>query len=227
MSIFISRLAIWWRSTRAPKPFAQSSPEAYQGRLGRSASAMPERCYEFGERRLVHVGHCNISQVRVSPARDVVAVDRFDAPRANSRAGGVERQLGHRDKMLVVAVDERRRGDSINDGHAPADQREAFRREIDDGSADGRAVGEPRLDRVTVGGGDVERLAGDRGAGKIETRCWATSPEPDGVRSDVSPAPTQTEDSEEAAIASARLSSHARRGNGRPLRSGPPRPEAG
>ena len=51
--------------------------------------------------------------------------------------------------------------------HAPAHQREALRREIDDRSADGCAVGEPGLDRVPVGRGDVERLAGDLGAGKI------------------------------------------------------------
>ena len=44
---------------------------------------------------------------------------------------------------------------------------------------------------------------------KSETRCWATSGEPAGVRSDVSPAPTaKPRTAKEAAIASARLSSH-------------------
>jgi hypothetical protein len=50
---------------------------------------------------------------------------------------------------------------------------------------------------------------------KSETRCCATSPEPGGARSYVSPAPTaKPRTTNEAAIASARLSSHARSRNG-------------
>ena len=50
---------------------------------------------------------------------------------------------------------------------------------------------------------------------KSETRRWATSLEPDGVRKDVSPAPTaKPRTAKEAASASARRSSHARRRRG-------------
>ena len=69
--------------------------------------------------------------------------------------------------MLVMPVDERRGRHPVHDGHAPADQRKTLRREIDDGSADRCAVGEPGLDRMPVGGGDIEGLAGNFGAGKI------------------------------------------------------------
>ena len=129
-------LARWVRSAA----ISASRPS----RLGRRSASTPERVDEFAERLLVHVGNSDIGEVRVGPAGDVVAVDRFDSA-CPTGSLGVERQLGHRDNVLVVSVDERRRWDPINDRHASTHQREALRREIDDGSADGCAVGKPRL----------------------------------------------------------------------------------
>ncbi len=69
--------------------------------------------------------------------------------------------------MFALAIDERRRRNPVDDGDASAFEREPLLREVGDLGADGRAGGEPRLDRVPVGGRDVERLACDFGAREI------------------------------------------------------------
>ena len=84
--------------------------------------------------------------------------------------------------------------------------------------ADRRAAGEPGLDGMPVGGGDVEGLAGDLGAREIRNQMLRDIGRAAGVRSDVSPAPTaKPRTAKEAAIASARLSSQ--RGAGTERRS--------
>ena len=75
------------------------------GWLGRRASAVPERLDEFAERLLVHVGNGDIDEVRVGPARDVVAIDRFDSACPTADPLGVDWQLGHGDNVLVVSID--------------------------------------------------------------------------------------------------------------------------
>src|ERR1700686_3512606 len=100
------------------------------GWLGRSPAPTPENLDEFAERLLVHVGNGDIGKVRVGPADDVVAVDRFDSACPTADALGVDRQLGHSDNVLVVSINKRRRGDPVHDGHASPYQGEALRREI-------------------------------------------------------------------------------------------------
>ena len=122
--------------------------------LGRGAFPTPERLDEFAERLLIHVGNGDIGEVRVGPAGDVIAIDRFDAA-GGANSLGVERQLGHRDKVLVVAVNESRSRDPINDGDAPAFEREALAGEIDDARADRRVGGKPGFHCMPIGRSDV------------------------------------------------------------------------
>src|SRR3984957_15127508 len=159
------------RPDRALQPlrvsYSSAGPEAlWRWPLRCRLLRLTERLNEIRERLLVHVGNGDIGEIRVGPAGDMVAVNRFYAAYSAGELG-VDWQLGHRDDVLVVPIDERRRWDPVDDGHAPPHQREAFRREIDDGSADGCAVGKPRLDRMPVGGGDVEGLTGNFRAGEI------------------------------------------------------------
>ena len=59
------------------------------GGLGRWTSATAERFNEFAERLLVHVGNGDIGEVRIRPARDMIAVERLDpaCPAAELRVG--------------------------------------------------------------------------------------------------------------------------------------------
>src|SRR5580692_12996710 len=82
------------------------------GGLGRWAAATAKRLDEFAERFLVHVGNGDIGEVRIRPARDVVAVDRFYSACPAGELG-VDWQFGHRDNVLIVPVNERRRRNSI------------------------------------------------------------------------------------------------------------------
>ena len=108
---------------RAPKPFPRDGSLAPSARatvsrtggLGRGATPASERLDELAERLLVHVGNGDIREARVRPARDVIAVDRFD-PACPAGELGVDRQLGYRDDVLVVPIDERRRWDPVDNG---------------------------------------------------------------------------------------------------------------
>src|SRR4029077_3110365 len=128
------------RPDRALQPlrvsYSSAGPEAlWRWPLRCRLLRLTERCDKIRERLLVHVGNGDVSEVRIRPARDMIAVERFDAACPSADALGVDRQLGHRDDVLIVAIDERRCWDPVDDGHAAAHQREALRREIDDGSA--------------------------------------------------------------------------------------------
>ncbi len=121
---------------------------------------------EGAEVFFVDVADGDVAQVRVGPAGDVKAVDRLDRA-AVARACDRQRKFGDGDQMLAAAIDERRRRDPVDDGDAPAFEREALLGKVGDLRADRHAAGEPWLDRVPVGGGDVERLARDFGAREI------------------------------------------------------------
>ena len=82
------------RLTEAREPVGASPRRRFCRRVPR----LPERLNEIGQGPLVHVGDGDVGEVRVRPARDVVAVDRLDTARS-ARPRGVQRQLG------VKAVD--------------------------------------------------------------------------------------------------------------------------
>jgi hypothetical protein len=105
---------------------------------------LAERRDEIGERLFAHVGRGDISEVRVGPPRDVIAVNRLGSV-ARSRALGAGRQLGHGDEVLVMPVDEGRRGNSVDDRDAAAGERESDLRKVDDVRTNRGAAGEPGL----------------------------------------------------------------------------------
>ena len=144
------------RSPRKLTPLA--SPRR---RFGRRLCHLFERLDEFGEVFLVDVADGNEAHARVRPAGDMIAVDRLDPPRPVARARIVARKLGDGDEMFAVAIDERRRRNPVDDRDASACEREPFGARSTIVGADRGAAGEPRLDRMPVGGGDVERLACD------------------------------------------------------------------
>src|ERR1700733_2889872 len=96
---------------REPKPFSRDGSLAQSARasalltggLGRGATSASERLDELAERLLVHVGNGDIGKARVRPARDVIAIDRFDCA-GRARPARVERQLGGGGKGFGVAV---------------------------------------------------------------------------------------------------------------------------
>src|SRR3984957_12462740 len=106
------------RPDRALQPlrvsYSSAGPEAlWRWPLRCRLLRLTERCDKIRERLLVHVGNGHIGEVRIRPAGDMVAVDRFDSASPAADAVGVDWQLGHRDDVLVVPIDERRRRDPV------------------------------------------------------------------------------------------------------------------
>ena len=71
----LGRSAVSFDAQFAPPRYRRASRPGWLGRR----TAAPERLDEFAQRLLVHVGNGDIGEVRIRPARDMVAVDRFDS----------------------------------------------------------------------------------------------------------------------------------------------------
>ncbi len=139
------------RPTVSRRPPA-SPPHGMPRRIERvSSRPCPRRRNRRGLRRTS--GRCDSR--RPSPFLRRVA---RPARRAEARYG---------DKVFLVAIDERRRGDPVHNRDASAGEREALGGEIDDVGADRGAAGEPGLDRMPIRRGDVERLACDLRLGEV------------------------------------------------------------
>ena len=133
-------------------PEVAGLPHAGTRRRTREASARP--CRKQRRRRGSHP-----SSARRGSHRS------FQFP-CCARPPHVERQLRHRDKVLVVAVDERRRWDPFNDGDPSADEREALGRS----SISGSIMAKPLSCLLPQGLGEHGAGAGEPGHHRADWR---------------------------------------------------------
>ena len=107
---------------------------------------------KYDEVRARQIAYCHVGEIAVTPASDVVAGNHL----IGHGLAGPERREAHRVRGMLVHD---RRHRTVTDHIDPAaEQHKALLSEVRHLGRFRQFRGEPRLDRVTVGGRDIERL---------------------------------------------------------------------